>query len=1163
MSNPLLDIKIENEDNPLLSIDVKKKDFSQLNEEEKKQPSQSEELQLSGNKDIIDDTEYNSLNLQSNKTPEQLTYLRKYASKRVKETQPYKDALKKELSKNTNNPDYNWVEYLKDVGSGLGKGSYDVLQSIYDIPSLAYNVAALPQNAIVSALGKKELQVKSPEILSDNVFTESAKSGTKMFEKQIDLDDKPILDEFKDGNYGKAFQKVGIEIAKSLPYSASIAASGGTIGAVTKVTPMVAGTYSAMVLGASQKNAALRDSDSDEWIKMANVIPSGALEGLTERFGTLKIVNDATRLVKEVGKDKAKEVLASGFKNALKESFDKAKPLGGSMVDESWTELANLLGSNAVDKVTTNPEKKIFDANEFLTTALVSAGSGGLMHSAIVAPKTIQDAHGAIISAMGKLPKTIDVTLVPRAAIFIAEKDKLQKDNENLDGVYQEENKKKIDIIDSKLRAQRLSYNDRNKLLNSYDEVIKNPDNEDLKKEINKFESKYKINTIEDVENKDDYEGRKSFLNEAIGFNNTLVDQAIKKDIGIEANATLQNIEQKVAKQESNDVNLLHQKAKEDFDLTENIDRGLFILNDGSVIDRFSENGKPAMLNHENIEKIGTTKDDFIKSGAIRISDNGNGIELSAIPTDKQIKILKDHISKKDGQVNIDFNYDGNTFNIPKNSKLSTSQRFYDIQDLYEGKYNERIQKAYNELGVEYNIKENGKTNNNQTGINAESSPESMGRSDAGKSTEGTGTTEPTKINVEQLKLNENELQKGNSQDAKNKGEQENVMPVGEQPTASTTEPTEKLAVPAGSVNELKGVGAKRSKFESFKAKFSDQIKDEIKPIIEQKKAELKQEFEAKRGIGAKTKKGQEYLKVQPEKYQEVFDEFANTIEIDGQPLNENTRTKDAYNEIKGKIKDETSLYKAVDRLKTFEDEGVQKGLRQTKVGRVIVDKETLNEKITKLKETITEQKAVKQALKETIRESKRDLKEIDTRKLLEVINNSKPDNLQESIDRINELATKGENKSLENIQKKLRDKNFTQPIQPKIEKLRSINTEVLSNEMKDEFKSLGQDLIHKVPDTEKLNAFISKYNKEIQDNIDNELFAEPLTDKDYTQIDNMLFGRKDAKGEVISEGLSPQIDKVISGEISDPKEIITVKRRLNRLLNKTSQLMREGQLKM
>lgn len=130
-----------------------------------------------------------------------------------------------------------------------------------------------------------------------------------------------------------------------------------------------------------------------------------------------------------------------------------------------------------------------------------------------------------------------------------------------------------------------------------------------------------------------------------------------------------------------------YEKAKKEFGITDNFVKAGYILPNGELLD-FSEGKALKTLEHKEIEKIGTTKEDFIKGGAIRLTSGGKGFELSIKPTEEQISKIKDHISKNDIDFAFDLNIEGKPIPLEYKKGENIDNFIEAINARFDGKYN-------------------------------------------------------------------------------------------------------------------------------------------------------------------------------------------------------------------------------------------------------------------------------------------------------------------------------------------------------------------------------------------------------------------------------------------------------------------------------------------
>lgn len=190
---------------------------------------------------------------------------------------------------------------------------------------------------------------------------------SKKLEGESQISDKSILDlAFKTGEYGKAVSKIGVEIARSLPYTLT-ALGGGTPGLV------------AMGLTtASKEYDDIKDSHADTAAKLTEATLNGTAEALGEYIGTAQIGKALAGSFKTLGAKQAAANIKTGLEAYMSKILKKYGILA-TTTSEGVSEWATTIAQNAAAIYTgVDPNRKITDgaADSFI----VGAVQGGGMH---------------------------------------------------------------------------------------------------------------------------------------------------------------------------------------------------------------------------------------------------------------------------------------------------------------------------------------------------------------------------------------------------------------------------------------------------------------------------------------------------------------------------------------------------------------------------------------------------------------------------------------------------------------------------------------------------------------------------------------------------------------------------------------------------------------
>lgn len=260
--------------------------------------------------------------------------------------------------------DYGFGEMMwKSLNTGVARLDAGIMR----LPALAYDVAAIPQNAFVKAIGKPDWQARSPEWLINNPaakYYDAAAEASKPPEL-----DKSIFEQAKAGDYSKAGRTLASQFVANAPVQAALIAA--TLSGVG-----VAGLVGAGALQAANVNKESRDRGAEPLQGAVNAVLQGTFEAAFERIGTFGILKHWEKaIVKTWGKAVSKEIWK-----------DFAKTLAHSFAGEANEEFLTQIAQDWSDYITgVNP-----DAMKGTLTRAIDAGIvGGVSGAATTAPSAI------------------------------------------------------------------------------------------------------------------------------------------------------------------------------------------------------------------------------------------------------------------------------------------------------------------------------------------------------------------------------------------------------------------------------------------------------------------------------------------------------------------------------------------------------------------------------------------------------------------------------------------------------------------------------------------------------------------------------------------------------------------------------------------------------
>lgn len=265
-----------------------------------------------------------------------------------------------------------WTNFVSGVN--------DLDKMVYGLPEAAYNILAIPQNAIAYATGwdiatnadlfKKQTGISNPILDRLKKEGDELKQETQNFNLK-NYQSSSVYDNIKNSNYGDAFKVLTNNIVQSAPVSIAMMMGGATLSAGELAA---AGT-----VGFSEQNREELGKDNPNMSEIEKTIKSlgmAASETVFESVGTGTIGQVYRDIIKKEGVEAGTQIFKEGvnemYKNALKKY---GVPIG--LIGEGTEEAATQITQNVISG------KPAFEgvADAFIT----GAGSGVAFSAPITA----------------------------------------------------------------------------------------------------------------------------------------------------------------------------------------------------------------------------------------------------------------------------------------------------------------------------------------------------------------------------------------------------------------------------------------------------------------------------------------------------------------------------------------------------------------------------------------------------------------------------------------------------------------------------------------------------------------------------------------------------------------------------------------------------------
>ena len=270
--------------------------------------------------------------------------------------------------------------YWSNLFNSFVSGVNELDKMVFGLPETAYNILAIPQNAIAYATGldiatnadlfKKQMGISNP------ILDRLKKEGDELKQKSQNFDLKnyessSIYENIGKGNYGDAFKVLTNNIVQSAPVSIAMMMGGATLSAAELAAAGTVGFY-----GQNREELGKDNPNMPEIEKTIKSLAMAASETVFESVGTGTIGQVYRDIIKKEGAEAGTQIFKEGvnemYKNALKKY---GVPIG--LIGEGTEEAATQITQNVISN------KPAFEgvADAFIT----GAGSGVAFSAPITA----------------------------------------------------------------------------------------------------------------------------------------------------------------------------------------------------------------------------------------------------------------------------------------------------------------------------------------------------------------------------------------------------------------------------------------------------------------------------------------------------------------------------------------------------------------------------------------------------------------------------------------------------------------------------------------------------------------------------------------------------------------------------------------------------------
>lgn len=231
-------------------------------------------------------------------------------------------------------------------------------EKLASLPALAYDVAALPQNLIKSAMGE-DPNIQAPDWLANNPSRVMAKNAQASFATQLPQLKESIYSDVSQGNYHRAAAAMLVQAAAGAPDL--IAAIG-----LGMANPLYGAAYFG-VSTASGRSGELRDEGVDPLTGTTNALEHGTIAGVA---GEIKLLDAFKPWEHAMANVYGKQVSQAIFK-------DLFKTLAGTVIVQGGTGAGMSLANDISDYVTgVNPNADQGMFERATDAGAIGAGTG-------------------------------------------------------------------------------------------------------------------------------------------------------------------------------------------------------------------------------------------------------------------------------------------------------------------------------------------------------------------------------------------------------------------------------------------------------------------------------------------------------------------------------------------------------------------------------------------------------------------------------------------------------------------------------------------------------------------------------------------------------------------------------------------------------------------
>ncbi len=274
---------------------------------------------------------------------------------------------------------------INDLGNAFMSGLNRTWATAARIPAGVYDLAAIPQNFLMKAIGRPELQVQSPEWLMDNPIAELYDYQTKAYRKEI-TPTKTFEEAFATKDFDGIGRHLAIQVAENAPQQI------GIILSFMAGYPNV-GIAGMGMLATTDSLKEGRMNKKDPAMSAYNSLTKGVIEAGFESIGTMGILKNWSKtLTKSFGTKNATKIMGDVFKTVFHSMLGEGN-------EEFWTSLAQDFSD-----YTTGIKPDAMKGS--LVRAYEAGAVGGISGGLLTGPGAIKIGHAS--ASMNKMKADVE-----------------------------------------------------------------------------------------------------------------------------------------------------------------------------------------------------------------------------------------------------------------------------------------------------------------------------------------------------------------------------------------------------------------------------------------------------------------------------------------------------------------------------------------------------------------------------------------------------------------------------------------------------------------------------------------------------------------------------------------------------------------------------------